>query len=81
MKKYLVSIVFIMAFFEANAEVQLDFPFQKKFELYEVSGNSVDEIEHSFDTYRPDFMIKDGFDGRTAWKYDFHTNDDSCEIK
>ncbi|ASO31010.1 hypothetical protein CG015_17595 [Vibrio anguillarum] len=80
MKKHLISMVFIMSFFKVNAEVQLDFPFQKKFELYEVSGNSVDEIEHSFDTDRPDFMIKDGFDGHTAWKYDFYTNDDSCEI-
>lgn len=68
-----------MASSQANADVKVDFPFQKKFEVYEVSGNSVEEIERSFNA-RPGFLVNEGFDGYTAWKYDFHTNDDSCEI-
>ncbi len=79
MKKIALSIACLMASNQANADVRLDFPFQKKFEVYEISGNSVEEIEHSFNS-RPDFLVNEGFDGYTAWKYDFHTHDDSCEI-
>ncbi len=45
MKKVVLSIFCLMAFSQANADVKLDFPFQKKFEVYEISGNSVEEIE------------------------------------
>ncbi|WP_253822786.1 DUF922 domain-containing protein [Vibrio aestuarianus] len=79
MKKVILSIYCLMAFSQANADVKLDFPFQKKFEVYEISGNSVEEIERSFNA-RPEFLVNEGFDGYTAWKYDFHTDDDSCEI-
>ncbi len=80
MKKVVLSILCLVAFSQANADVKLDFPFQKKFEVYEISGNSVEEIERSFNA-RPEFLVNEGFDGGdTAWKYDFHTNDDSCEF-
>jgi predicted secreted Zn-dependent protease len=79
MKKVVLSIYCLMASSQANADVKLDFPFQKKFEVYEISGNSVEEIERSFNA-RPEFLVNEGFDGYTAWKYDFHTDDDSCEI-
>ena len=76
MKKILLSIVCLLASSQSNADVRLDFPFQKNFEVYEISGNSVEEIEHSFNS-RPDFLVNEGFDGYTAWKYDFNTNDDT----
>ncbi|MFA0612072.1 DUF922 domain-containing protein [Vibrio sp. 10N.222.49.B4] len=79
MKKIVLSIVCLMTSCLANADVKLDFTFEKKFEVYEISGNSVEEIERSFNA-RPGFLVNEGFDGYTAWKYDFHTNDDSCEI-
>ncbi|EIO3984836.1 DUF922 domain-containing protein [Vibrio vulnificus] len=79
MKKIALSIACLMMSSQANADVRLDFPFQKKFEVYEITGNSVEEIEHSFNS-RPDFLVNEGFDGYTGWKYDFHTNDDTCEI-
>ncbi len=53
---------------------------QKKFEIYEVGGDSVDEIEHSFDTNKSNFLKEKGFDGYTEWKYDFRTSDETCEI-
>ncbi|MEZ8245174.1 hypothetical protein BCT10_08160 [Vibrio splendidus] len=79
MKKIVISICCLMASSQASADVKLDFTFEKKFEVYEISGNSVEEIERSFNA-RPGFLVNEGFDGYTAWKYDFHTNDDSCEI-
>lgn len=79
MKKIVLSICGLMASSQANANGKLDFPFQTKFEVYEIGGNSVEEIERSFNA-RPEFLVTKGFDGYTAWKYDFNTNDDSCEI-
>ena len=79
MKKIVLSIVCLMTSCLANADVKLDFTFEKKFEVYEISGNSVEEIERSFNA-RPEFLVNEGFDGYTAWKYDFNTNDDTCEI-
>ena len=79
MKKIVLSICCLMASSQASADVKLNFTFEKKFEVYEVSGNSVKEIERSFNA-RPEFLVNEGFDGYTAWRYDFNTNDDTCEI-
>jgi len=48
MKKIVLSICCLMASSQASADVKLNFTFEKKFEVYEVSGNSVEEIERSF---------------------------------
>lgn len=80
MKKLVLSIACAMVNCQLHAGVELDFPFQKKFEIYGVGGDSIDEIEHSFDTNKFNFLKESGFDGYTEWKYDFYTSDETCEI-
>ncbi|MEZ8301613.1 hypothetical protein AB6C50_20270, partial [Vibrio splendidus] len=60
MKKIVLSICCLMASSQASADVKLNFTFEKKFEVYEVSGNSVEEIERSFNA-RPEFLVNEGF--------------------
>ncbi len=62
------------------AKAELEFPFQKEFQIYQVVGDSADEIEHSFNESRPTFLKEIDFDGYTAWKYHFHADDETCEI-
>ncbi|EGQ8961617.1 DUF922 domain-containing protein [Vibrio parahaemolyticus] len=80
MKKiaFVILCLSLSGYTYSNAE--LGFPFHKKFEIYKVVGDRVDDIENSFDESRPTFLKENGFDGYTAWKYDFHTDDDTCEI-
>lgn len=80
MKKIAFSITCLMAPSYCYSNTEVGFPFQKKFEIYKVVGNSADEIEKSFNGSKPNFLKMNGFDGHTAWKYNFRTDDETCEI-
>ncbi|MCZ4374280.1 DUF922 domain-containing protein [Vibrio diazotrophicus] len=80
MKKSVFVILFLLVSSYGYADNDLDFPFRIDFQIYKVVGDSTGEIETSFNESKPDFLKKNGFDGYTGWNYDFHTNDDTCEI-
>ncbi|MDN2480579.1 DUF922 domain-containing protein [Vibrio agarivorans] len=77
------SVVLVISLLNASHALGIDnlnFPFKKHYEIYTVTGSNADEIEHAFNHDRPDHLKQKGFDGYTAWTYDFHTNDHSCEL-
>ncbi len=80
MKKIVLVSLYLLLSSYTYAKTDLGFPFHKDFEIYKVVGDNSDEIEHSFDESRPAFLKEMGFDGYTAWKYNIHTDDETCEI-
>ncbi|RYU66036.1 DUF922 domain-containing protein [Aliivibrio finisterrensis] len=58
----------------------LPFDFNKSYDVYELQGDTPENVENSFDK-RAGFLKKNNFDGYTAWEYKFNVDDDSCEIK
>ncbi|HDZ9223226.1 TPA: DUF922 domain-containing protein [Vibrio cholerae] len=80
MSKVLLVATYLIFVGQVFASSDLGFPFQKQIEIYLVGGANVDEVNLSFDANKPNVLEAKGFDAYTSWKYDFYTNDDTCEI-
>ena len=62
-------------------EAPLPFSFSTHYEVYIVEGDSISDIEASFDADKPKFLKDRNADGYTGWEYDYWTDDNTCEIK
>ena len=62
-------------------DTPLPFSFTTQYEVYSVEGHTVADIEKSFEDEKPLFLKVREADGYTGWRFDYWTDDDTCEIK
>ncbi|MDE1348790.1 DUF922 domain-containing Zn-dependent protease [Vibrio aestuarianus] len=61
--------------------VQSIYPFDKSYDIYTVTGNSIEQIDASFELSMPSWLYNQGFDAYTRYKYDFLIDDETCSIE
>lgn len=57
------------------------YPFEKSYDIYTVIGNTIDQIDASFEQSMPRWLYNQGFDAYTRYKYDFLIDDETCSIE
>ncbi|MDV5168627.1 DUF922 domain-containing protein [Photobacterium rosenbergii] len=77
----LLSLAAIVPFYANAAETLLPFSFSTHYEVYIVEGDTISDVEVSFDSDKPKFLKDKNADGYTGWEYDYWADDNTCEIK
>ena len=78
MKKAFILVLCPILSHLSVANDDLGFPLHKKYDTYSVSGDTVSELEASFNLSKPAFLKE--LDAYTKWEYWFSTDDNTCEI-
>ena len=80
MKNIAFLIISLLVSGQSYSKDELGFPFQKKYEIYKVEGNSQSEINASFDANKPNALKQKGYDGYTSWTYSYNADYQTCKI-
>ncbi len=54
---------------------------KKNYKTYTVGGNSIKDIDRSFDNYGDSDIQLDGFDAETSYSYQFSIDDENCKTE